>query len=138
MSRTKCDRAEQKRAHRERRRDAVIAAHPRRMGHETMRTLDQAWWEQTARLIGAYTPPPGAGPALLDWAALNLTPDFCEMAKAYQRRATIEKRFWVRGHWRRPNASWEDQRLRWIKPYLKGPEMTAIVERAYAMKAAAA
>lgn len=51
---------------------------------------------------------------------------------------TVEKRFWVRGHWRSANASWEDQRLRWIRPYLKGPEMTAIVERAYAMRATAA
>jgi hypothetical protein len=42
---------------------------------------------------------------------------------------TIGKRFWVRGHWRRPNPSWDDQRLRWISPYLKGSEMTAIIER---------
>ena len=47
---------------------------------------------------------------------------------------TIEKRFWVRGHWRKPNPSWQDQRLRWIAPYLKGPEMTAIVERMYDLK----
>jgi len=46
----------------------------------------------------------------------------------------IEKRFWVRGHWRKPNASWEDRRLRWIAPYLKGPEMTAIIERMYDLK----
>jgi hypothetical protein len=46
----------------------------------------------------------------------------------------IEKRFWVRGHWRKPNATWQDQRLRWIAPYLKGPEMTAIIERMYDMK----
>lgn len=45
----------------------------------------------------------------------------------------ITKRFWVRGHWRRPNPSWEDQRLRWIAPYLKGPEMAVVVERAYAV-----
>lgn len=46
----------------------------------------------------------------------------------------IDKRFWVRGHWRKPNPSWEDQRLRWVAPYLKGPEMTAIIERAYDLK----
>jgi hypothetical protein len=46
----------------------------------------------------------------------------------------IEKRFWVRGHWRKPNPSWQDQRLRWIAPYLKGPEMTAIIERMYQLK----
>ncbi len=46
----------------------------------------------------------------------------------------IEKRFWVRGHWRKPNPTWQDQRLRWIAPYLKGPEMTAIIERMYDLK----
>ncbi len=44
---------------------------------------------------------------------------------------TIDKRFWVRGHWRRANASWQDQRVRWIEPYLKGPDAAAIVERQY-------
>jgi hypothetical protein len=44
---------------------------------------------------------------------------------------TIIKRFWVRGHWRRANPSWEDQRVRWIAPYLKGPDVAAIVEREY-------
>jgi len=48
---------------------------------------------------------------------------------------TIIKRFWVRGHWRRPNSSWQDQRVRWIAPYLKGPEIAAIVEREYALGA---
>ena len=37
-------------------------------------------------------------------------------------------------HWRKPNASWEDRRLRWIAPYLKGPEMTAYIERMYDLK----
>jgi hypothetical protein len=46
----------------------------------------------------------------------------------------IQKRFWVRGHWRRPNPSWEDQRLRWIAPYLKGPELTAVIEREYELR----
>jgi len=47
----------------------------------------------------------------------------------------LSKRFWVRGHWRRPSPSWTDQRLRWIEPYLKGPEMTAVIEREYELKA---
>lgn len=46
----------------------------------------------------------------------------------------LSKRFWVRGHWRRPSPSWSDQRLRWIEPYLKGPEMTAVIEREYELK----
>jgi hypothetical protein len=49
-------------------------------------------------------------------------------------RRTVSKRFWVRGHWRRPNLDWKDQRLRWIAPYLKGPEMAVVVERAYELK----
>ena len=43
-------------------------------------------------------------------------------------------RFMVRGHWRRPAASWKDQCLRWIKPYWKGPDLAAIIERTYKMK----
>lgn len=48
---------------------------------------------------------------------------------------TIVKRFWVRGHWRRSNPSWEDQRVRWIAPYLKGPDVAAIIEREYELVA---
>ena len=43
-------------------------------------------------------------------------------------------RFMVRGHWRLPNPSWEDQRLRWIEPYWKGPEMAAVIEREYLLE----
>jgi len=37
----------------------------------------------------------------------------------------------VRGHWRRPRKDWKDQRLRWIEPYWRGPDMAAVVEKAY-------
>jgi len=40
-------------------------------------------------------------------------------------------RFMVRGHWRRAPAGWNDQRMRWIEPYWKGPDLAAIVERTY-------
>jgi hypothetical protein len=40
-------------------------------------------------------------------------------------------RFMVRGHWRRAPEGWKDQRMRWIEPYWKGPDLAAIVERAY-------
>jgi hypothetical protein len=43
-------------------------------------------------------------------------------------------RFMVRGHWRRANPSWKDQRPRWIKPYWKGPDLATVIERAYRMK----
>jgi hypothetical protein len=53
-------------------------------------------------------------------------------------RTTIHKRFWVRGHWRRANAGWQDQRVRWIEPYLKGPDAAAIIEREYELVGAPA
>ncbi len=40
-------------------------------------------------------------------------------------------RHMVRGHWRRPPKSWKDQRPRWIEPFWKGPELGAVIERAY-------
>ncbi|MGC4121274.1 MAG: hypothetical protein QM765_43190 [Myxococcales bacterium] len=43
-------------------------------------------------------------------------------------------RFMVRGHWRRAAESWTDQRLRWIEPYWKGPEMATVIEREYQLK----
>lgn len=43
-------------------------------------------------------------------------------------------RFMVRGHWRHANPDWEDQRLRWIEPYWKGPEMAALIEREYELE----
>ena len=43
-------------------------------------------------------------------------------------------RFMVRGHWRRAARGWCDQRLRWIEPYWKGPELAAIIEKEYKLK----
>lgn len=43
-------------------------------------------------------------------------------------------RFMVRGHWRRPQKAWTDQKLRWIEPYWKGPDMATVIERAYRLK----
>jgi len=57
---------------------------------------------------------------------------YSEMEKTGEGR-TIMKRFMVRGHWRRANPSWEDQALRWIEPYWKGPEMAAVIEKEYRM-----
>ena len=47
---------------------------------------------------------------------------------------TILRRFMVRGHWRRPAANWAEQRMRWIQPYWKGPDMAAVIERTYKLK----
>jgi hypothetical protein len=44
------------------------------------------------------------------------------------------RRHMVRGHWRRAQKAWADQRLRWIEPYWKGPDMAAIIEHAYRLK----
>jgi len=49
-------------------------------------------------------------------------------------RGELTKRTWVRGHWRRANPEWGDQRLRWIEPYIRGPEMAALVEREYVLR----
>ena len=46
----------------------------------------------------------------------------------------ILKRFMVRGHWRKALPNWKDQRLRWIEPYWKGPDITTIIEREYRLK----
>lgn len=46
----------------------------------------------------------------------------------------LVRRFMVRGHWRRPAASWHEQRPRWIRPYWKGPDLAAIIERTYRLK----
>ena len=43
-------------------------------------------------------------------------------------------RFMVRGHWRRPAANYKDQNLHWIKPYWKGPDLAAVIEKTYKMK----
>jgi hypothetical protein len=43
-------------------------------------------------------------------------------------------RFMVRGYWRRPQKGWADQKLRWIEPYWKGPDMATVIERAYKLK----
>jgi len=40
-------------------------------------------------------------------------------------------KFMVRGHWRRANSKWKDQRPRWISPYWKGPDLATIIERQY-------
>jgi hypothetical protein len=55
-----------------------------------------------------------------------------EMEKTHHGR-TMMKRFMVRGHWRRANPSWQDQALRWIEPYWKGPEMAVVIEKEYRM-----
>lgn len=47
---------------------------------------------------------------------------------------TILRRFMVRGHWRRAAHTWSDQRMRWIQPYWKGPDMATIIERTYKLK----
>lgn len=58
---------------------------------------------------------------------------FQEMEKAETGRSLMA-RFMVRGHWRRANPNWEDQGLRWIAPYWKGPDMAAVIEREYRLR----
>jgi hypothetical protein len=56
-----------------------------------------------------------------------------ELQRAPEGRSTLA-RFMVRGHWRRPAKTWEDQRLRWIEPYWKGPDLATVIEKAYRLK----
>lgn len=56
-----------------------------------------------------------------------------ELARVGEGREAL-RRCMVRGHWRRAAKNWSDQRLRWIAPYWKGPDMAAVIERAYRLK----
>jgi hypothetical protein len=56
-----------------------------------------------------------------------------ELSRVGEGREVL-RRCMVRGHWRRAAKSWSDQRLRWIAPYWKGPDMAAVIERAYRLK----
>ena len=44
-------------------------------------------------------------------------------------------KFMVRGHWRRANLKWKDQRPRWISPFWKGPDLATVIERQYRLTA---
>lgn len=46
----------------------------------------------------------------------------------------VLRRFMVRGHWRRPRAGAKEQRLSWVRPHWKGPDMATIIERTYELK----
>lgn len=50
------------------------------------------------------------------------------------RGGELMARFMVRGHWRRAARGWRQQRLRWIEPYWKGPELAMIIEREYKLE----
>jgi hypothetical protein len=50
------------------------------------------------------------------------------------REHTLTRRCMVRGHWRRAQPGWEDQRPRWITPHWRGPSAAAIVERQYRLE----
>jgi hypothetical protein len=56
-----------------------------------------------------------------------------ELQRAPGGRALLH-RFMVRGHWRRAAATWKEKHLRWIKPYWKGPDIAAVIERTYKLK----
>jgi hypothetical protein len=46
----------------------------------------------------------------------------------------LTSRSLVRGHWRRANWRWQDQRPWWIRPYWRGPSGAPIIERDYRLK----
>ena len=47
---------------------------------------------------------------------------------------TLMTRCVVRGHYRRPNPTWKDLRIRWIEPYWKGPELATVIDREYRLR----
>jgi len=59
--------------------------------------------------------------------------NFQQLERIPSGRAILH-RFMVRGHWRRPAPGWQDQRMRWIAPYWKGPDIAAVIERTYKLK----
>ena len=46
----------------------------------------------------------------------------------------VLRRFMVRGHWRRARAGALEQKLSWVRPHWKGPDMATIIERTYKLK----
>jgi SEC-C motif len=50
------------------------------------------------------------------------------------REHELTRRCMVRGHWRRAQPGWEDQRPRWVRPHWRGPSAAAIVERQYRLE----
>jgi hypothetical protein len=56
-----------------------------------------------------------------------------DLERVYSGRPMVKK-FMVRGHWRRASIKWNDQRMRWIQPHWKGPDIAAVIERAYRLK----
>jgi len=46
----------------------------------------------------------------------------------------LMKRFQVRGHWRRSSPRYKEQRLLWVRPHWKGPDLAAVVEREYRLR----
>lgn len=54
--------------------------------------------------------------------------------RSYETGRKLLKRFMVRGHWRRANPTWKDQRLRWIEPFWKGPDLATIIEKEYRLE----
>lgn len=86
--------------------------------------------------------PPGAASAPFSSEEVYFLPGAIEISQV-RRLRRLERssegrellhRFLVRGHWRRAAKDWADQRSRWIKPYWKGPDLAAIIERTYKLK----
>ena len=47
---------------------------------------------------------------------------------------SVLRRFMVRGHWRRARADAAEQRMHWVRPHWKGPDMATVIERTYKLK----
>lgn len=88
------------------------------------------------RLPGSSGPPPSSDSVFFLPGKIDIrhVRQLQELQRAPQGGALFA-RFMVRGHWRRPAKNWSEQRLRWIEPYWKGPDMATVIEKAYRLKA---
>ncbi|MBM4321625.1 MAG: hypothetical protein FJ125_17200, partial [Deltaproteobacteria bacterium] len=102
------------------------------LGHEAIRRFVPGIGEAAARIAARRRSRSDfTRDTVLTRDELGDDPDFDSFLAAHGK---LMHRFMVRGHWRRPAASWKEQRPRWIEPYWKGPDMAAIVEREYRLK----
>lgn len=84
----------------------------------------------------------GGPPVILSSEAVYFLPGAIEISQVrhlqqLERDAEgrqVLRRFMVRGHWRRARAGAKEQRLGWVRPHWKGPDMATVIERTYKLK----
>jgi hypothetical protein len=72
----------------------------------------------------------GAGPGTIDITTLRAI----QRARRGASDLQVIHQAMVRGHWRGAGADWKDQRVRWIKPYWRGPSAATVIEKHYRLR----